>query len=149
MGGQTDKSPIDIEIHPMPEDWESYNSWMEGLIFMIFIWFIEFQLSDLGDDQLDWDGPQPGQGLFNGYEAMGTALAWTTSDKTNPFYYELNPGLGDHYWILDVDIDCSQTQDGWFEFNTIYSIGGTVVFFQGYVYFWPILCLLAFEASII
>lgn len=90
----------------MPEDWESYNSWMEG------------------DDQLDWDGPQPGQGLFNGYEAMGTALAWTTSDKTNPFYYELNPGLGDHFWILDVDVDCSQTQDGWFEFNTIYSIGG-------------------------
>lgn len=73
---------------------------------------------------LDWDGPQPDQGLFNGYEAMGTALAWTTSDETNPFYYELNPGLGDHYWILDVDMDCSQTQDGWFEFNTIYSIGG-------------------------
>jgi len=22
---------------------------------------------------------------------------------------------GDHYWMLDVDMDCSQTQNGWFE----------------------------------
>ena len=75
QGGQTDLSPIDIVINPMPEIWESYNSWMEG------------------DDKLDWDGPQPDQGLFNGYEAMGTAAAWTTDDETSDFFYEGNPGL--------------------------------------------------------
>ena len=74
QGGQTDLSPIDIIINPMPEIWESYNSWMEG------------------DDKLDWDGPQPDQGTFNGYDAMGTAAAWTTDDETNDFYYEGNPG---------------------------------------------------------
>ena len=47
----------------------------------------------------------------------------TTSDPTNDFYYELNT-WGDHYWFLVMDMDCGQTQDGWFEFNTIYSIGG-------------------------
>jgi len=106
QGGQSDLSPIDIVIHPMPEIWESYNSWMEG------------------DDKLDWEGPQPGQGTFMGYDAMGTAAAWTTDDETNEFYYEGNPGLGDNFWIIDMDMDCSQTQNGWFEFTTIYSIGG-------------------------
>ena len=47
----------------------------------------------------------------------------TTSDPTNDFYYELNT-WGDHYWFLVMDMDCDQTQEGWFEFNTIYSIGG-------------------------
>ena len=50
-------------------------------------------------------------------------LVRTTSDPTNDFYYELNT-WGDHYWFLVMDMDCDQTQDGWFEFNTIYSIGG-------------------------
>ena len=109
VGGQTDgKTPISIEINPMPEQWESYDAWM------------------IGDDLLNWDGAQRDQGLFEGYEALGTAGGWTTSDKTNPFYYELNPGLGDHFWIFDLDIDCSQTVDGWFEVQTYYSIGGKV-----------------------
>jgi hypothetical protein len=25
---------------------------------------------------------------------------------------------GDHYWMWDVLMDCSQTRDGWFEFKT-------------------------------
>ena len=40
-----------------------------------------------------------------------------------PAYYSLNV-WGPHHWVVLVDMDCSQTQDGWFEFNTIYSIGG-------------------------
>ena len=85
----------------MPVQWDKYNAWSEG------------------DDKLDWDGPQEDQGLFEGYESMGTALAWTTDDKTNDYYFELND-YGDHYWILDMDMDCSQTQEGWFEFSTIF-----------------------------
>ena len=58
---------------------------------------------------------------------MGTPLAWTSDSPENDFYNPLNPGLGDHTWLLDVDMDCSQTMDGWFEFNTIYTYGGTVI----------------------
>lgn len=25
--------------------------------------------------------------------------------------------FGDHFWMLDADIDCSQTENGWFEFK--------------------------------
>ena len=24
---------------------------------------------------------------------------------------------GDHFWMVDFDMDCSQTEDGWFEFK--------------------------------
>ena len=93
----------------MPKQWESYNSWM------------------VGDDHLDWDGPEPGQGTFNDYDAMGTSAAWTTDDKTGlsgKFYHELNGllELGPNFWLIDMDVDCSQTKDGWFELNTVYSL---------------------------
>ena len=37
---------IDISLYPFPENWESYNHWMEG------------------DLHLDWDWPEEGQGEF-------------------------------------------------------------------------------------
>ena len=40
-----------------------------------------------------------------------------------PAYYSLNV-WGPHHWVVLVDMDCSQTQDGWFEFTTVYSLGG-------------------------
>ena len=54
---------------------------------------------------------------------MGTPGAWTTNDPTDDFYYSLNT-FGPHYWFIVMDMDCDQTQGGWFEFSTIYSIGG-------------------------
>ena len=111
VGGVAPDAPIDISLHPMPVQWESYNDWL------------------VGDDHLDWDGAEPGQGTHaqeeggESYEAMGTPGAWTTDDPTNDYYYALN-NWGDHYWFIVMDMDCSQTQGGWFEFNTIYSIGG-------------------------
>ena len=65
--------------------------------------------------------------MFNNWTPLGTPLAWTSDNPENDFYNSLNPGLGDHTWLLDVDMDCSQTMDGWFEFNTIYTYGGTVI----------------------
>ena len=56
----------------MPEQWNSYNSWMAG------------------DNYLDWDGTEAGQGTFNGYEALGTAAAITSNDPSDKFYFELN-----------------------------------------------------------
>ncbi|TRY76789.1 hypothetical protein TCAL_12427 [Tigriopus californicus] len=102
---ETSTCAIDIALNEMPKQWESYNAWMEG------------------DTKLDWEGPQVGQGTFDDYEAFGTPGAWTTDDATDDFYYELNT-FGPHYWIIDMNMDCSQTENGWFELNTLYTIGG-------------------------
>ena len=52
----------------------------------------------------------------------GTPAAWTTNVVGKPAYYSLNV-WGPHHWVVLVDMDCSQTQDGWFEFTTVYSLG--------------------------
>ncbi|XP_035658299.1 pancreatic alpha-amylase-like [Branchiostoma floridae] len=82
-----------------------------------------------GDNHLDWYGVESGQG----YGAQGSPLAWTTSNPNNAAtvssqgygYTPLNQ-WGDHYWMLDVDMDCSRTENGWFEVKAIvgYSGGG-------------------------
>ena len=112
IGGQSDgKSPIDITINSMPEQWNSYNSWM------------------IGDNYLDWDGTEADQGTFNGYEASGTAAAFTSNDPSDKFYFELND-FGSNYWVVDMDLDCDQTQEKWFEFKTIlrHCVGGIYQF---------------------
>lgn len=77
-------------------------------------------LNDLrsGDDYLDWYGSESDQSS----EAPGSPLVWTTNnanhgstvDQQGYGYFPLNQ-WGDHYWMLDVDMDCSKTEDGWFE----------------------------------
>ena len=42
-GGKSDGTPINIKINPLPENFAKYNAWAQG------------------DDQLDWNGPAPGQ----------------------------------------------------------------------------------------
>eukprot|EP00058_Branchiostoma_floridae_P009092 XP_002594580.1 hypothetical protein BRAFLDRAFT_77551 [Branchiostoma floridae] len=54
--------------------------------------------------------------------AQGSPLVWTTNNPNNAAtvnsqgygYTPLNQ-WGDHYWMLDVDMDCSRTEYGWFE----------------------------------
>ena len=46
VGGVAPGQEIDITLHPFPANWESYNAWRRG------------------DDHLDWDGAEPGQGEF-------------------------------------------------------------------------------------
>ena len=65
VGGVSPDQQIDISLHPFPANWESYNAWR------------------VGDDHLDWDGPEPGQGEFapdendpTEYPAMGSPGAW-------------------------------------------------------------------------
>lgn len=56
---------------------------------------------------------------------MGTPLAWTTDDPENDLFNSLNQDLGDHAWMIDMDMDCSQTDaSGTFQFSTIFSLGG-------------------------
>eukprot|EP00057_Strongylocentrotus_purpuratus_P032310 XP_787209.3 PREDICTED: alpha-amylase [Strongylocentrotus purpuratus] len=71
-----------------------------------------------GDDYLDWYGSENDQT----WESPGTPLVWTTNnagngatvDRQGYGYFSLNT-WGDHYWMLDVDMDCSETENGWFE----------------------------------
>ncbi|MBT0586271.1 alpha-amylase [Alteromonas oceanisediminis] len=82
------------------------------------------------DSELDWYGVQAGQST----QAEGTALDWTTNawpaawgayrSVANDGYGEepLNQ-WGDHFWMLDVDMDCSQTANGWFELKAFVKNG--------------------------
>ena len=31
---------------------------------------------------------------------------------------------GDHYWMVDFDLDCSKTENGWFEVKAFVTGGG-------------------------
>ncbi len=69
-----------------------------------------------GDTLLDWYGPEGGQsGISHGIRAAGTALDWTTNNAGNPykvavdgFGFEPLNDVGDHLWMLDVDMDCAK-----------------------------------------
>ncbi|KAK3879151.1 hypothetical protein Pcinc_016259 [Petrolisthes cinctipes] len=66
-----------------------------------------------GDNYLDWYGAEVGQGYHNGLPPFGSAVAWTSSDPNSPGYQPLNT-FGEAYWMMDFDLDCSLTDDGWF-----------------------------------
>lgn len=80
-----------------------------------------------GDDHLDWYGAEPGQGASaRGAAAEGTPLDWTTDRWPSDWGAERTVAVdgygveplntwGAHYWMLDVDMDCSRSLDGWFE----------------------------------
>lgn len=89
----------------------------------------------VNDTSLDWYGMETGQTLVNGVNAaagiaQGTAMDWTTNNasySTNVAahgkgYTPLNT-WGEHYWILDVDMDCSKTVNGWFEVKSYMTNG--------------------------
>ena len=83
-----------------------------------------------GDLYLDWYGLEANQGAG----AEGTAMDWTTNNwpsswgplRTVPVdgYGEsaLN-SYGYHYWMLDVQMDCANTVNGWFELKSYISNG--------------------------
>ncbi|MDK1286341.1 alpha-amylase [Pseudoalteromonas umbrosa] len=83
-----------------------------------------------GDTYLDWQSSEPGQSN----QAQGTALDWTTNvwpanwgeKKTYDLHgfgeSDLNQ-WGPHYWKLDVEMDCSQTHQGWFELKAFVKNG--------------------------
>ncbi|WDE01026.1 alpha-amylase C-terminal beta-sheet domain-containing protein [Thalassomonas actiniarum] len=82
------------------------------------------------DNYLDWYGIENGQGAG----AEGTAADWTTNAwssswgtkmtvAVNGFGEEPLNNYGDHYWMLDAQMDCSKTVNGWFELKTYISNG--------------------------
>jgi probable HAF family extracellular repeat protein len=102
-------------------------------------WLCAIPMSHLGkfagettranDKYLDWYGAEPNQG-----NVQGSPLVWTTNvwpaewgaKKTvaNDGYGEDPQNTwGQHYWKLDVMMDCSKTYNGWFEVKSYISNG--------------------------
>jgi alpha-amylase len=96
--------PIKINSLGTTEHYAKYNAWSQG------------------DTALDWYGPESGQGSYLGKAAEGTPLAWTSKTPTSPGYQSLNK-WGDHYWMVDFDMDCSLTEQGWFEVKAFVTNG--------------------------
>lgn len=82
------------------------------------------------DNYLDWYGTEPGQSSL----AQGSAMDWTTNLWPNTWgtkrtvdvdgYGETSLNTwGQHYWMLDVLMDCSATVNGWFELKSFISNG--------------------------
>ncbi|KAK6185043.1 hypothetical protein SNE40_007365 [Patella caerulea] len=80
----------------------------------------------VGDNYLDWQGAEINQASFNGLAAEGTPLVWTTSKhvpgnltvRDNGFGFSALNTFGSGFWMLDVEMDCSETDSGWFQFKT-------------------------------
>lgn len=82
------------------------------------------------DDYLDWYGVEAGQSSA----AEGTAMDWTTNfwpDSWGTKRTVAADGYGEeplniwgqHYWMLDVDMDCSASVNGWFELKAFVKNG--------------------------
>lgn len=82
------------------------------------------------DNFLDWYGAEANQSTA----AQGSPLDWTTNLwpaswgtkrtlATDGYGETLLNTWGHHYWVLDVDMDCSKTVNGWFELKSFSSNG--------------------------
>lgn len=82
------------------------------------------------DDHLDWYGPESGQSA----QSMGTPLDWTTDFWPADWGTKRTVSVdgygetplnrwGQHYWMLDIEMDCSKTVNGWFELKSFISNG--------------------------
>ncbi|XP_050739705.1 alpha-amylase-like [Eriocheir sinensis] len=103
---ETDACAIDIETNSLgaEDHYAKYDAWRAG------------------DTKLDWYGPQASQGTYLGTAASGTPMAWTTSDSGASGHQDLNT-YGEHYWMVDMVMDCDQTENGWFEIKAYLSNG--------------------------
>lgn len=82
------------------------------------------------DNYLDWYGRESGQNTA----AQGSAADWTANVWPSGWGavrsvamdgYGVAPlnVYGQHYWMMDVGMDCSKTVNGWFELKTFISNG--------------------------
>ncbi|MBU2983887.1 alpha-amylase [Saccharophagus degradans] len=82
------------------------------------------------DNYLDWYGVEASQSSA----AEGSAADWTTNVWPSSWGAERTVAVdgygvtplnvyGQHYWMLDVEMDCSATVNGWFELKTYISNG--------------------------
>lgn len=76
--------------------------------------FDQYNAYKTGDMKLDFYGAEFHQGTYKGREADGTAMQWTSNNPDNKLYNSFNRH-GDDYWVVDMEMDCEQTENGWFE----------------------------------
>ncbi|KHJ99111.1 hypothetical protein OESDEN_00904 [Oesophagostomum dentatum] len=76
--------------------------------------FHEYPAYSQNDNYLDWEGAEKNQGKYNGTAASGTPLVWSTNDPSAVGYQKYNK-YGPNYWMVELMIDCSKTESGWFE----------------------------------
>ncbi|MBW2737151.1 MAG: hypothetical protein JRH20_32625 [Deltaproteobacteria bacterium] len=87
-----------------------------------------------GDYNLDWYGKEYSQGYRAKTDPEGTPLDWSTNawpaawgpkksyDVDGYGEFSLNT-YGPHYWVFDVDMDCDNTVNGFFELKSFISNG--------------------------
>ncbi|KHJ95618.1 hypothetical protein OESDEN_04434 [Oesophagostomum dentatum] len=75
---------------------------------------MEYQYWSPGDNYLDFAGPERNQGRFNNQPASGTPLVWSTNDPFALGYQKYNK-YGKGFWLVELEMDCSRTENGWFE----------------------------------
>ncbi|XP_012937880.2 alpha-amylase [Aplysia californica] len=75
-----------------------------------------------GDNYLDWESAEVGQGTYKGRQAEGTPAFWSTNRPNQSGYNALNT-YGPHYWIVDIEMDCSKAENGYFELKAVLSGG--------------------------
>ncbi|XP_042220003.1 alpha-amylase-like [Homarus americanus] len=105
---ETDVCAIDITVSSLgtADHYAKYNAWRQG------------------DTKLDWYGAQASQGSYQGQSASGSPLAWTTNKPGAAGYQELNT-FGEHYWMVDMMMNCDETEGGWFDLKAFVSNAGT------------------------
>lgn len=55
-------------------------------------------------------------GTYHGIASEGTPLVWSSNSVDKAGYHSLNT-YGDDYWLVDLMMDCSKTNNDWFEFK--------------------------------
>jgi len=82
------------------------------------------------DSFLDWHGPE----LFQSTAAQGSPLDWTINFWPSNWGQKRTVAVdgfgetplnrwGAHYWMLDVEMDCARSVNGWFELKSFISNG--------------------------
>ncbi|CAD6194272.1 unnamed protein product [Caenorhabditis auriculariae] len=66
------------------------------------------------DNYLDFEGAEFTQGTHDGQSAYGTPLAYSTNDKDAVEYQPYNK-YGPGYWMVQLKMDCTKSENGWFE----------------------------------
>lgn len=69
------------------------------------------------DHILDWNGLENSKDTTS--KQTGSPLLRTTNDSKSDSFFDLN-NYGADYWALDVEMDCSKTDIGWFEFKVVF-----------------------------
>ncbi|XP_046656473.1 uncharacterized protein LOC124349713 isoform X3 [Daphnia pulicaria] len=98
LDAETSECAVSVQMNSLGvgTPWVGYDAWR------------------VGDTKLDWFGAQAGQGTYMGSPAFGTPLVWTTNNPAKPEYQPLNK-WGDANHMVDFNMDCSETENGWFD----------------------------------